>query len=334
MKQSYTFVLLFFSLSVFSQFKIDGSFSFQSDQNKKYSLYIPAGYNPNVPHKAMLAMHPLNTSRWNAKSWRDTLTEFASSNNLILICPDGGSDGSVIDPIDLNFTTALLDSMNIWYSIDSKKVYIMGFSFGGLATYLYGLNNADRFGGFMPIGAAVNGTNDVNGIIQFSKNKAFFLIHGSLDNPNTRFFPIRSALTNQNAILRDSFLQGIGHTIDFPNRNEILSFAYKWLDSVNCAQIVSTVDQFGSDSKTILLFPSIISSGGEITIHSELFKEGYYNLILTDASSKRIETKQIVINPDSKLFRHRLPQLLDGIYILTIKRNHELIGSAKILVKS
>ena len=39
-------------------------------------------------------------------------------NNLILVCPDGGTNGNVSDPIDYGFTTELIDSMKTWYNID------------------------------------------------------------------------------------------------------------------------------------------------------------------------------------------------------------------------
>ncbi|MEO6191241.1 MAG: hypothetical protein ABIO44_13735, partial [Saprospiraceae bacterium] len=114
-------LIAFFLLNctgLFSQVRIDSSFSFQSDPAKKYSLYIPSSYKVSHANRLMLALHPLNTSRWNGQSWCDTLVSFAQQNGLILVCPDGGLDGAINDPIDTAFTSALLDSMKFWYSID------------------------------------------------------------------------------------------------------------------------------------------------------------------------------------------------------------------------
>ncbi len=125
---------ILFSIHSFSQQRIDGNFAFQTNPGKKYSLYIPSSYNTTTPNKTMLGLHPLNTSRWNGVSWCDTLINFAESNQLILVCPDGGVDGKIDDPIDTAFTTAILDSVRIWYNIDNDKTYVMGFSWGAKAT--------------------------------------------------------------------------------------------------------------------------------------------------------------------------------------------------------
>ena len=130
-----TLVLAFLSLfllnSLQAQNRIDGSFAFQNDPAKKYSLYIPANYDPAVPHKMVLGLHPLNTNRWDAESWCDTLIAFSAANDILLVCPDGGADGAVDDPIDTAFTRVLLDSVAAWYNIDPKQRFIMGFSWCG-----------------------------------------------------------------------------------------------------------------------------------------------------------------------------------------------------------
>lgn len=268
MKKS-SLVLSFFLLlaTCFSQIRIDASFPFQSDSAKKYSLYIPSNYIPSVPHKLMLAFHPYNTSRWDGKSWCDTLKVFAETNGLILVSPDGGIDGKIDDPIDTAFTSALLDSMNVWYNINPMKLYVMGFSWGGKTTYTYGLYHSKKFGGFLPIGAAINGTTEVTGLLQNSTGKPFYIVHGSLDSPASRFYPIRDSLINRNAIVKYNFLSGVAHTIDFPNRNQILSVAYKWIDSVNCANIASGIYINSAFNGQIQLYPLPLHKGEALNIN-------------------------------------------------------------------
>lgn len=173
-------------------------------------------------------------------SWCDTLVDFAEVNNLLLVCPDGGPDGRIDDPIDTAFTSALLDSMLVWYAVDTAKTYVMGFSWGGLTTYTYGLSHAQKFGGFMPIGAAINGASPISSFSSNVKRKAVYIVHGSNDNPNTRYTPLVNEMNNKGAILNTLLMPGVGHTIDFPNRNSILTNAFNWIDSVNCFQIDST----------------------------------------------------------------------------------------------
>lgn len=239
MKQLSTLlILLLATTALMAQVRINGNFAFQTNPSKKYSLYIPSSYSAATPNAMMVGMHPFNTSRWNAISWCDTLIAFAEANDLLLVCPDGGSNGNITDAIDYAFTTVLLDSVRNWYNIDTERTYIMGFSMGGRATYTYGLAHPNVFGGYLPIGAAISGLNEVNATLQANSNcRPVYIVHGSFDSPNTRYTPVRTALINAGAIVNSLLMSGVGHTIDFPNRNQILTTAFQWIDSVNTAPL-------------------------------------------------------------------------------------------------
>ncbi len=237
MKFLYLFLFIIPSLA-FSQ-SIDGEFAFQSDNAKKYSLYVPSDYNPDQPQTLMLGLHPLNTNRWDAQSWRDTLINFAEENSLLLVCPDGGPDGRIDDAIDTSFTSVLLDSVSTWYNIDQDEKYIMGFSWGGKTTYTYGLRRTDEFKGYLVIGAAVT-IGEVSPLVSAAKGEAFYLIHGSNDAVSTRYTPLLAALENNEACVESQLLQGVGHTIDFLDRDAILGEAFQSLKSSNCNIISNT----------------------------------------------------------------------------------------------
>ncbi len=233
MKYFYGLIILFSSAIVLGQTRIDSSFAFGTNPAKKYSIYIPSNYNAGVPNELMVGFHPFNVSVWDAEAWCDTLIQFSESNDLILVCPDGGTNGNITDAIDYGFTTALLDSMKLWYSIDTNRIYAMGFSMGGVATYEYGLQFPEVFGGYLPIGAAINGTGSFSSDLPNSGQKPFYLVHGANDAPNTRYWPAINGLNANCAIVNSMLMTGVGHTINFPNRNQILSDAYQWIDSVN-----------------------------------------------------------------------------------------------------
>lgn len=254
------------------QQSVDGDFAFQSDPAKKYSLYIPTSYDADSAHRLMLALHPFNTNRWDAESWRDTLIAFAEMTQLILVCPDGGPDGQVDDAIDTAFTTALLDSVHTWYNVHPNKQYVMGFSWGGLTTYTYGLRRTHTFSGFMPIGAAINGSGPINAFVQNADSTPWYLVHGSNDAPNTRFTPLKQALENNGALVNDTLMPGIGHTIDFPDRNQILANAFFWIDSVNCTAAVSDTSDTAVTSapQHVMNDLQLIQSGKQFTIKAAL----------------------------------------------------------------
>ncbi len=257
---------LFLTLNTLgAQQRINGAFAFQTDPAKKYALYIPADYNPAVPHKMVLGLHPLNTNRWDAESWCDTLIAFSAANQILLVCPDGGLDGAVNDPVDTAFTSVLLDSVAIWYNIDPDQRYVMGFSWGGLTTYTYGLNHADKFCGFLPIGAAISGADIFVGIAQYASGKPFYLVHGAMDAVNTRYYPALNTLNSWSAKVNSLLMPGIGHTIDFPNRNQILTTAFQWLETENSCIAPSSTSE-ADQPLNLRVLSNLLSVGEQMTL--------------------------------------------------------------------
>lgn len=323
--------ILFFAFQFFAQQRVDGNFAFQTDPAKKYSIYIPSDYNANTPHTLMLGLHPLNTNRWDGESWCDTLIDFAEMNNLLLVCPDGGTDGAIDDPIDTAFTTALLDSMELWYNINLEKDYAMGFSWGGKTVYTYGLNNHERFRGFMPIGAAVN-IGEVSGLEANAAWHPMYLVHGSNDSPNTRFTPLKNAMENNNACVNSILMSGVGHTIDFPNRNQILTDAFQWLDTVSCQESTSTSSL--NKNENITLFPNPISHDQilQVKIPASWFGKITMEAISIEGKSirKKIITKSSI---NKNTFSFPISKCPAGSYFLLVKNGEGEQVSLKFQVK-
>ena len=67
--------------------------------------------------------------------------------------------------------------------------------------------------------------------------------------------------------LNNFLVNGVGHTIDFPNRNQILSTAYQWIDSVNCSNISVGIQNLDNDLTGFQsLYPSILNKGEYFTV--------------------------------------------------------------------
>lgn len=308
-------IVLFLLISSFplliGQQKLDGAFDFLTEKSKKYSLYIPSQFKTG--ENAIVAFHPLNTARWNSKSWRDTLITFAEMNQTLLICPDGGQDGRIDDSIDTAFTTALLDSTQKWYSYNKNSLIALGFSWGGRTVYTYGLNHHGFFKGLIPIGAAIEGIN-LNEISKNSKEKNIFIVHGSADAVQTRYYPALTSLANKGSCLNDTLLSGVPHTIDFENRNQILSIAYQYVLNNNCF-----INSFEKITKPSLeFFPNPVSS------FDCLFYSGSVQEILfTNISSGRSEYRRI--HPGCNMLN-----LVSGVYIL--QASHDSIRKKLIII--
>jgi len=261
-----------------AQTQINNSVPFQTDDSKDYSIVIPSSYVDGEPIAAFLALHPWNTDRWNGQTWCEELAEFAEANDVILVCPDGGDDGKIDDPIDTAFTSFILDSAFQWYDIDPDKLYAVGFSWGGKTTYTYGLNHIDKFAGLMPIGAAVNIT-EVSNISDHIEGKPVYVIHGSFDTPNIRYYPLIDEMETKGACIESNLLQGVGHTIDFDNQLEILTTGYDYLKDNAC---VSTSTEDVIDQEVKLLPYNSIRSGSIIELN-------YYNWTIMTLDGKTVK---------------------------------------------
>ena len=316
-----------------AQLSIDGDFAFQSDSAKKYSLYIPSTYVEGTDHRLMLALHPWNTARWDSESWRDTLITFAEMTQLILVSPDGGADGQIDDPIDTAFTTALLDSVRNWYSVDTAKQYVMGFSWGGKTTYTYGMRRTSVFSGFMPIGAAINGTADFINFISNATGTPWYLIHGGNDAAPVRFTPALNALNGNGAVTNDTLLPGIGHTIDFPNRNQILADAFFWIDSVNCTAPQDTTDTNTTAIPSVSLEErfSISSQEGRILITNLDLSDSAIQFSIYSLEGKLMLNKSLA--GSRSMLEINTAGIELGIYLIEVKAAEEPVWTKKILLR-
>ncbi len=315
MKIKYLLFLLITTLqmsSILGQKKIDGAYAFQGNPKKKYALYIPSSYDSMSPNKAVLALHPYNTRRWNATTWRDKLTDFAEMNGLILICPDGDADGKIDDPIDTAFTSSLLDSCYHWYHINSKKLFIMGFSWGGRTCYTYGLRRAYKFAGFIPMSPAINGISLFKNFLNNANNKPFYLICGSRDNPTQRFYAPMKALRNSGAIVNDSLLANVGHTVDYPGSTKMFDIAFDWIDSVSTR--ISTSTLLPNDIPGVTVFPNPVRAKQAFTLKLKNQSQDVF-LCITDVKG------QIFLRRHFNDTEFILPGLPAGNYILSIRIN-------------
>lgn len=287
---SVTFLFLTIG-SVLAQEQINESMPFQSDPDKEYSLFIPSVYEEGTAIPAFLALHPFNTNRWNGQTWCEELSDFAEENGVLLICPDGGVDGKIDDPIDTAFTSFLLDSAFIWYDIDETKLYATGFSWGGKTTYTYGLNHIEKFAGLMPIGAAIS-IGEISGIAQNIDDVPVYIVHGSLDSPNTRYYPLLEAMEMNGACVESNLLSGVGHTIDFDNQVEILSEAYAYLQENECT--ITSTETIKSEVANLLPYSVI---GRETSVELNLEANQTWEIYTFDGQRiKRSNQTRMVAN--------------------------------------
>lgn len=322
----FAFIFLVSSMGIAQQ-SVDKSIQFPPGMGfRNYHIYIPSGYDINTPHKLMVGFHPFNTNRWDGRSWRDSLITFAENADLLLICPDGGSDGRIDGQDDYEFIKAMIDSMHSWYNIDVESRFGIGFSVGGKAVYEFGLNHRSTFKGLIPIGAAMNGTSTVDDVLYKAKCQNYYIIHGSQDAPTQRYYPIKDSLEANEANVDVTLMGSVGHTFDFPNRNQILLQGFRYIDTVSC-NYSGIIEKKVNDE--INVYPTILDRGQPIFVnHLGLTDNMEISIYNMNGSKMTLEMKP---NSNTQM-EIQSESLSSGLYILTIK-DPSGIHQQKILIR-
>src|SRR4030042_3686491 len=111
--------------------------------NRSYELHLPAGYTGRIPVPLVVVLHGSNASGMIIRVYT-RFNESADQHNFIVVCPDSygeyWNDGRIdmnsfsfkanID--DVKFISVLIDHIRSRYRVDRTRVYIVGFSNGGM----------------------------------------------------------------------------------------------------------------------------------------------------------------------------------------------------------
>lgn len=131
---------------------------------REYILYVPTGYDENVPAALIINMHGFGDC---AGDYAETIGEFyefnnlANQENIIVAYPQGayrvdkddhywepGDNGEEhIYENDVFFIEALVAEIADEFNVDTNKVYALGYSNGGMMAYSLACNNTELFAG-------------------------------------------------------------------------------------------------------------------------------------------------------------------------------------------
>ena len=136
--------------------------------NRSYITYVPRNLGTNRP--LLISCHGMNQDA-NYQKGMLKIETVADTAKFVTVFPEGiDRSWDISGNRDINFILALIDEMVEKYSIDPCRVYLSGFSMGGMFTY-HAMNKiADRIAAFAPISGYPMG--------------------GATANPNVRPIPI------------------------------------------------------------------------------------------------------------------------------------------------
>lgn len=171
------------------------TFKGKTEMTLPYRLFVPAGYAPGKAMPVVLALHGAgergidNTSQLTknrlATSWAEDSVQ--ARHPSLVIAPQCPSTDSWVDyykPVDkvsirpiLAKVMELLDSLAQEFNLDPDRIYVVGLSMGGFATWDLLARYPGRFAAAVPICGAGDTTK-----VALMRNTPLWIFHGDKDN--------------------------------------------------------------------------------------------------------------------------------------------------------
>lgn len=117
--------------------------------NRNMLVYAPSGIEKNRP--LIIQMHGYNQDaayQKNAAKWEP----IADTARFVVVFPNGENKAwDTSGEKDLNFIKAIINEMNSKYGIDKNRVYVSGFSMGGMMSYVVANKMSDQIAAIAPV---------------------------------------------------------------------------------------------------------------------------------------------------------------------------------------
>jgi polyhydroxybutyrate depolymerase len=128
-------------------------------------IQMPDDYDARQSYPLVIALHGYGMSG----NWIDTylaLSEHVDERDVLLVAPDGHRDSTGqrfwnatdyccdhygANPADAAYILSLIDEARARFSVDSDRVYLIGFSNGGFMAYRLACEHPDRFAGIVSV---------------------------------------------------------------------------------------------------------------------------------------------------------------------------------------
>lgn len=118
-------------------------------KNRNMIVYVPQGLPQNRP--LLISMHGMNQDA-NYQRNQANYEAVADTAKFVVVYPDGENKGwDLGSDKDINFLLDIIDEMHRRHAIDLNRVYLSGFSMGGMMTYYAATKIADRIAAFAPV---------------------------------------------------------------------------------------------------------------------------------------------------------------------------------------
>lgn len=136
---------MFMALSAFAQTQ-----NIQvGNQTRNMIVYAPSGLPENSA--LIISLHGMNQDAAYQKN-AAKFEPIADQEKFVVVFPNGkGKQWDISGNSDLDFLSAIIDDMVSRYKIDRNRVYVSGFSMGGMMCYHVANNMADKIAAIAPV---------------------------------------------------------------------------------------------------------------------------------------------------------------------------------------
>jgi poly(hydroxyalkanoate) depolymerase family esterase len=123
-------------------------------------VYAPSNIPQNRP--LIISLHGMSQDAAYQKAQAKWET-IADTAKFVVVFPNGiNNQWNLSGTSDIDFITAIIDNMKTRYGIDRNRVYLSGFSMGGMMTYYAATKIADKIAAFAPISGYLMGGPNTN----------------------------------------------------------------------------------------------------------------------------------------------------------------------------
>lgn len=193
-----------FLISIFLIFATAANAEVKQGETKGfiYHVYTPSDYNLAQKYPLIIAFH------WSTGRGTDMLERWqepAEKKKYILACPDSANI-QYWDTSEDKDVFRMISQIEEDYNIDSSRIYLMGFSGGGMFSYYLGLNNPDKFRAIAVFAGSLKRLgNNVHLSRNPEKQIPVFILHGNCDN----------VLDISESQYAKKQLEGLGYEVNF-----------------------------------------------------------------------------------------------------------------------
>lgn len=138
---------------------------------RSYLVHVPSGYSPGTPLPLVVVLHgAFDTAEGMAEV--SGFSQLAERNNFIVLYPNGmGLFGflqhwnaghccgkAAADELDdVGFVASTIEDISRHLSVDRRRIYLTGFSNGGMLVYRFAAERGDLLAAAAPLAASIGG---------------------------------------------------------------------------------------------------------------------------------------------------------------------------------